>query len=80
MKIYNTVDVVVRLRICTEDFTVKISTVLNELDYTFATQTSGAALDDAEIVSCEIIAREYLAPEQYTVHTESKGRCVGQMR
>ncbi len=74
MKIYNTVDVVVRLKIFTEDFTVKLSTVLNELDYTFATQTSGAALEDAEIVSCEIIAREYLAPGQYTGHTQCTGR------
>ncbi len=60
MKIYNTVDVMVRLKIFTEDFTVKLTSVVNELDYTFATQTAGAALEDAEIVSCEIVARESL--------------------
>ena len=60
MKIYNTVDVLVRLKIFTEDFTVKLTSVLNELEYTFTTQTPGAALEDAEIVSCEIVARENL--------------------
>ena len=79
MKIYNTVDVIVRLKIFTEDFTVRLSTVLNELDYTFATQTPGAALEDAEIISCEIIAREHLALGQRTVHTEAEGQCTGQM-
>ena len=58
MKIYNTVDVTVRLKIFTEDFTVKLTTVVNELEYTFAAPTVGAALEDAEIVSCEIVARE----------------------
>lgn len=60
MKVYNTVDVVVRLKIFTEDFTVKLTSVLNELEYTFTTPTSGAALEDAEIVSFEIVARKSL--------------------
>lgn len=60
MKIYNTVDVVVRLKIFTNDFGVKLTNVVNELDFTFSTPTAGASLDDAEIVSCEIVARENL--------------------
>ena len=60
MKIYNTVDVMVRLKIFTEDFTVKLTSVVNELDYSFATRTAGAAVEDAEIVSCEIVCRENL--------------------
>ena len=60
MKVYNTVDVMVRLKIFTEDFTVKLTNVVNELEYTFTTPTAGAALEDAEIVSCEIVARESL--------------------
>jgi hypothetical protein len=58
MAIYNTVDLQVRLKILTSDFTVKLTSVVNELEYSFATQTAGAVLEDAEIISCEIIARE----------------------
>ena len=60
MKIYNTVDVVVRLKILTNDFTVKLTSIVNELEYSFATQTAGAILEDVELTSCEIVARETL--------------------
>jgi hypothetical protein len=58
MSIYNTVDLQVRLKILTSDFTVKLTSVVNELEYSFATRTAGAVLEDAEIISCEIVARE----------------------
>jgi hypothetical protein len=58
MTIYNTLDLQVRLKVLTNDFTVKLTSVVNELEYSFATKTVGAILEDAEIISCEIVARE----------------------